>query len=529
MESGAGRTNRMATIAEQLKSPTMGAVAKHDVVREHLRGSSLLLVGRCVSVGLTFLAQVIVVRYLTTREYGAWAYGLSLVAFFQGFVSLGLDRSVTRFLPIYEEKQEYDKLFGTVLLVISSVLLTAGVIVAGFWLFPQDVARLLKDQHESVNLLLILIFLVPFEGLDKLMIGLFACFSKPRTIFFRRYVLAPGLRLAVVLLLVFQKSQVTFLAYGYLVASAVGIGIYSVVLFQQVRKKGLLQNFNWSSLKVPAREIFAFTLPLLSLDLVTIVMRSSDALMLGYFCDLRQVAYFRVVLPAAALNQIVMQSFTLLYTPTAARMFARDDHSGINKLYWKTAIWMAVLSFPIFAMTFSMARPLTLFLYGARYEQSGMILALLSFGYYVNVALGFNGLTLQVLGKIRYIVIINVIAAVTNVAVNLMLIPRYGALGAAIGTAATLVVHNILKQTGLRLASGISLFEKKYFWFYALLTLSAGCMFLAQFFSGKRIEIAVTLACVVTVLVLALSRKSLKIEETFPEALRFPLVKRFLA
>jgi O-antigen/teichoic acid export membrane protein len=519
----------MATIAEQLKSTRVGAIGKPDVVREHLRGSSLLLVGRCLSVGLSFLAQVIVVRYLTTTEYGAWAYGLSMVAFCQGFVSLGLDRSITRFLPIFEEKQEYDKLFGTVLLVIGSVVLTAGVIVAGFWLFPQDVARLIKDQHQSLNLLMILIFLVPFEALDKLMIGLFACFSKPSTIFFRRYVLAPGLRLLVVLLLVLRKSQVTFLAYGYLAASAIGIVIYSGVLVQQMRQQGLFRHFSWSRLKVPTREIFAFTLPLLSLDLVTVLMHSSDALMLGYFCDLRQVAYFRVVLPAAALNQIVIQSFTLLYMPTASRMFARDDHSGINRLYWKTAIWMAALSFPIFAMTFSMARPLTLFLYGARYEQSGMILALLSFGYYVNVALGFNGLTLQVLGKVRYIVIINLIAAVTNVAVNLILIPRYGALGAAIGTAATLVVHNILKQTGLRLASGISLFEKKYFWFYALITASAGCLFLVQFFSGSRIEVALTLACAVTVLVLAVSRKSLKIGETFPEALRFPLVKKFLA
>ena len=106
----------------------------------------------------------------------------------------------------------------------------------------------------------------------------------------------------------------------------------------------------------------------------------------------------------------------LPFTPLAARMFARHDREGINQLYWQTAIWIAVLSFPLFALTFSLADPLTVTLFGERYEGSAVYLSLLALGYYFNAALGFNGLTLKVYGRLRYIVTINILAALSSAA-----------------------------------------------------------------------------------------------------------------
>ena len=502
---------------------------KKDTTRKQIRGSSLLLVGRLISVGINFFAQVLIVRFLSTTDFGAWAYGLAIVAFCQSFAIFGLDRAITRFVPIFHEKQEYHKLFGTIILVAGSVLLFGMLIVAGFYTAPEQLAGLMKDGQAPVSLLLIMILLVPVEAIDALLSGLFASFTDPRAIFFRKHVLGPSLKLGAVALMIFWKSSITFLAYGYLAAYLIGVGIYVVVFLRLLRKQGLFQHFSFDTIQFPVKEIFAFTIPLLSSDLVTVLMHSSDTLLLGYFHDTTQVALFRVVLPAAHMNNIVMAAFGMLFTPLAARLFAKNDYVGINDLYWRSATWMGVLSFPIFALTFSLARPLTVFLYGARYEQSWVILSLLSFGYYFSVALGNNGLTLKVLGKLRYVVIINVLAAVINVLVNLLLIPRYGALGAGIGTAGTLVVHNILKQAGLKLASGISLFEWRYLLFYVIIAASALLLFLSQFFIGDNIYLAGALAAFVTLAVFWMTRKKLRVKETFPELLKISWVRRFFA
>ena len=210
-----------------------------------------------------------------------------------------------------------------------------------------------------------------------------------------------------VLLLIAGHSGVEFLAIGYVVAGAFGIALYAVILWQVLGRRGLIDRFRHAKMRIPAREILVFTIPLLTTDLVYVFLNTSDAILLEHFTGLEAVGAWRVVQPAAGLNTLVISSFTLLFTPIAARLYARKDFDGVKDLYWRTAIWMAVMSFPLFALTFSLAHGLTLLLYGPRYEDSATYLALLSFGYYFNTALGFNGLTLRIFGVIRYIVVIN--------------------------------------------------------------------------------------------------------------------------
>jgi O-antigen/teichoic acid export membrane protein len=496
---------------------------KNDAARKQIRGSSLLLAGKFISVGLKLASQVLVVRYLSQSDFGAFGYAMAIVGFFHGFSSFGLKRAITRFVPIYHENDQYAEVFGTILLTLGTILITGLVFISAVYISPETISRLIGGEDQPVRLLLILIFFIPVEAIDVMLIGLFASFASPRVIFTRKYLFGPIIRLLVVMLLILMESDVVFLAYGYLSAGVIGIIIYSWVLIRLLRKQGIFQKFDLKRINIPAKEIFAFTIPLLTSDLVLTLMHSSGTFILGYFHGTTDVAQYRVILHAAHFNKIVMTTFAVLYTPSAARLFARNDYEGINHLYWQTAIWLGVLSFPIFMMTFCMAKPLTLLLYGARYETSWLYLQLMSFGYYFNVVLGFNGLTLKVLGKVRYVVIINTVAVCVNILLNLLLIPRYGALGTAIAAAASMVLHNILKQAGLRLASGISVFDRHYSSFYLVITVCALGMFLFQLAITNRIAVLLPIGALVSLLVIRLCHKKLNVQETFPELLRLPM------
>jgi O-antigen/teichoic acid export membrane protein len=513
----------------QTATLSAGQKPKEDIAHTHIRESSLLLSGRLLATGANFAAQVLIVRYLSTSDYGAWAYALSIVTFLRTLAPLGLDRAMSRFIPIYHEKHEYNKVFGTMLLVVGTILVVGTVFVAGFYGFPGEFARLVRDQQQPLNLLFILILLVPLESLDAMMVDLFASFGNPGAIFFRRYVLAPSLRLGVIVFLILSKSGAEVLAYGYVAASFLGVFLYGWVLFWMLRRNGLLGKFRLKQLHVPAREVLSFTIPLLTSDLVTVTMNTSAVLLLGYFHNLPAVALFRVALPLALLNRLVMNVFSTLYKPTAARLFARNDHKGINRLYWNSAAWIAALSFPILAVTFSLAKPLVFYLYGVNYAPSAAILSLLSLGYYFDAALGNNGLTLRVLGKVRYMVTINCVVCLVSVGLHLLFIPRYGALGAAISTSVAVVFYNILKQAGLRLVAGISLFDRQYAPFYLALLVAASGLLLVGFFTPPNIFIAAASAVSVSLLVLALCRKKLRVAETFPELVRLPLMRLIFA
>ncbi len=500
--------------------------AKHTAARRQIRGSSLLLVGRLLSMGVNFAVQVLTVNYLAKTDYGAFAYALSIVALGETIAIFGLDRAITRFVPIYHERRDYSRLFGTILMVVGAVVSLGLAMLLFVYGLQGSLAQALIDDRQAIALLLILIALAPVQALDTLLVGMFAVFASPRSIFFRKYVLAPGLKLAVVLLLILGHSDVYFLAGGYLASGILGVAIYTAVLLRVLREQGLFQHFNLATIKIPAREVLIFTIPLLTSDLVYTMMNTIDTMLLGHFHDTLGVAAFRAVQPMAKLNQLVLSSFALLFTPVAARLFARNEREGINNLYWQTAIWIAVISFPIFALSFSLAQPLTLTLYGQRYADSAAILALLSFGYYFNAALGQNGLTLKVFGKVRYVVVVNLLAVVVNLVVNLLLIPRYGALGAAIGTSSTLVAHNIFKQAGLRFGTGINLFEWRYLKVYLIIGLSALGLLLVQAVLSPSVYVSFGLAALASLAVFRLNRRLLNIGQTFPELLRFTLVRR---
>ena len=491
----------------------------------HVRGSSLLLLGRIIAMATNFVVQVLIVRYLSPTEFGAWAYALSLVTFGETLVTLGMDRAVGRFLPIYQERQEWPKLFGTIALVGGTILSLGLVLIVLVVGLAGTFGTFLVDDDLALSLIVILVVMAPLQAADTMFANILAVFASPRAIFVRRFVLSPVLRLAVVILLVLGQFGVPFLAAGYVVTGAIGVAIYAYLLVRVLGQQDVLRHLDVRRLQLPVREILVYTVPLLSTDLVYLLMNTTDALLLQAFHGFEEVAAWRVVQPLGGLNQLVLSSFTLLFVPAAARLFVRGANKEMRGLYWQTAIWMAVSTFPIFIVTFALAEPVIVALYEPRYASAAILLSLLAVGRYVDVALGFNGLTLRVFGNMRAIVAVNLFAAAVNLGLNLVLIPRLGALGAAIGTATTLVLYNIAKQVAMARVTALPAFEPSYLRVYVVIVLASVAGFAIQAILRPPLLVGLLVAAGLSLVVLVVSRHQLQMTETFPELMRLPFAR----
>ena len=155
-----------------------------------------------------------------------------------------------------------------------------------------------------------------------------------------------------------------------------------------------------------------------------------------------------------------------------------------------------------------------------------VILALLSLGYYVNAAFGQNALALKVFGKLRYVVSINLIAALISLGLSLWLIPRYGALGAAVSTCGTLVVHNLLKQAGLSRGTGVRPIERRYLGVYTAIIVAALSLLALQIIVAPPLPASLAFALVASGAVVAVSQRTLRLEDTFPELVRIVGIRR---
>jgi O-antigen/teichoic acid export membrane protein len=146
-------------------------------------------------------------------------------------------------------------------------------------------------------------------------------------------------------------------------------------------------------------------------------------------------------------------------------------------------------------------------------------MALLALGYYSMPHLDTTD-TLRIYGRLRYTVVIDFVSVLINLGLSLLLIPRFGALGAAVATSGTLIVYNILNHIGLKFATPINLLQWRSLRVYASAILGTLVLTILQTWLSLPIYLGVILAGLISLFVLLFNRDVLKIEQTFPELLR---------
>jgi O-antigen/teichoic acid export membrane protein len=494
--------------------------------RTQVRGSALLVGGRIFTMVLTTATQVVVVRALTKADFGAFAYALAIATAGQTLLSLGQGRLLSRFMAKYEEQRDYDRMFGAMVLAVGTIAVTSILLLGLMFLIP---GQLIPTQDpDTVQVVLILVFLAPIQALDQVFVSLFAVFSAPGAIFFRKYLFTPGLRLVVVVLLAATGSSVTFLAIGYVLTGVIGLVVSMAVFLSVLRERGLLSKLHPSRIRVPYRDVFSFSMPLITGEVLLMSFTVGGVLILGHYQSASEVAIYRAVFNPSRLNTAVLGAFVPLFLPLAARLFERDDVAGLRRAYWHTGAFVAVLTFPIFALTGPLAPSLVGLLFGERYAASGPVLALLSVGYYFSTVLGFNAYTLQVCGRIRFLVGVNIGVAALNVGLCFALVEPLGALGIAVANLIALVVQNLLQQWALRGALGTAFVDRGCAWCYLVIAACAAALWALQELVDPNFVVAFLAASVASLVVLLASRRAIELADTFPELRRLPLVGRLL-
>ena len=504
-------------------SPHRETPARNERDR-HVRGSSLLLAGRMLSKVINFGIQIGIVRLLTKDDYGAFAYGLALALAGELVVKFGLGRGANRYVPYYAERGEHAKVMGTLALAGSVILVLGTLCFAILW-WGSGQGWSGFPTGNSVRVVLILSILAPIQALDTICIQTLACYSRPRAIFFRKHVLGPGLRAAAVLGVFLAGGDSEALALAYLAGGVAGVLVSLALTRKELRAHGVLP-LPLRRWEIPWRPLFRFSIPLLSSDLVFIALTGVTTVLLMMTDGEAGVASMRAVVPAAALNTLVAQSFGLLFMPTVMRARAQGDLQGLRAHHWQSAAWVAVLTFPIFALTFGIAPDLVPGLLGSDYADSASLLALLAMGHYISVCMGFTSEMLQALRRTRAIVVIDFVTIGVGVGLAYLLCPERGALGAAIAVTTARLVGAVGRQMVLLRTEEIGTIPRSQFHIWLKVSLASAFIALFGWIWQPPIVAQLGVLALVSLLLLRSTAHTLDIARSFPELLRIPFFAR---
>lgn len=196
-----------------------------------------------------------------------------------------------------------------------------------------------------------------------------------------------------------------------------------------------------------------------SLILSVIVWERSEFFLLKYLCtDIRQIAFYSV---AFSLADRLMVGASVFGSATGATIFAQygRDKSKLPGIASSTFRYLALSSIPLHFISAALAGPALLLLYGGQYVGATGVVTLAPLLCLPKAFIGPVQSLLQSTERQTYVIYATVLAGIVDIGIASLLIPRYGAVGACIGSGAAQVV-----AVGAMWAAGIYLFKVRLPW-----------------------------------------------------------------
>ncbi|XSG86305.1 MAG: flippase [Methylohalobius sp. ZOD2] len=401
---------------------------------------------------LGFALTVVLARLLGPSEYGIYAWVMALVALLSVPVQLGLPTLLIREVARAQQQRDWGCLRGilrwSVLLASAMALLVGVAFLAGMEMFSSS----LEGRGRALLWGIPLLPLLAWNGLaTSALIGL------------RRVVLGqlPDNVLHPTALIGFMTAAWLFWpAFDWDAVSLMSLTVLSSVLTLSIAS-GLLR---WklppeSTTAVPVYRGRLWLTSLGPLALATglyLVNSRTDMVMLGFFTTDDQVGIYRVATQMAIVVVFVLQVVNRVVAPHLARLHAAGDIDRLQRLVTRSAQITLLGAIPVASVFIAFGSVLLERIFGAAFVAGHEALIILVVAQLVNAGMGSVGLLLNMTGHERDTAKGVAVSTFLNVPLNFLLIPSFGITGAALATAISLVVWNIILWYAVRKRLGLN-------------------------------------------------------------------------
>ena len=168
---------------------------------------------------------------------------------------------------------------------------------------------------------------------------------------------------------------------------------------------------------------------------VGILNSQVDILMLGYFVEAEEIGLYRVAILGSALVGFGLQAANVVLPTLFSRLQALGDQVQLQRLVTLSARLILLSALPIAAVLWLVGDWLATLVFGKEFAESYAPMAVLAVGELVGASMGSMGFLLYMSGEEKPALRILAITAGVNVVLNVLLIPAFGMVGAAIATA----------------------------------------------------------------------------------------------
>lgn len=419
----------MIDIIDQLRQRISGLLGGHAF------GVAVAFASKVSGAGFAFLFSVLLARLLGTAGTGIYFLALTIVSIGATVARLGLDNAVLRFASISHDQGDRATLAALYRQSFGLIIVAGGIVALIIW-FAVPYLPLGGSQLQVV-LPVMLVALIP-SSLILLQGGFFKSIGLPGTALFVQTAMLP-MFLLIGGGIFWWRGDVSVHDIALLYAIAAILSISLAAFIWRYYNPGLWQEPGLFDTRLLLRT----SLPLLLVASMNLVMGWTDILVLGVWTDPATVGIYGVATRIAALTSFILVAVNSVTAPRFAALYAKGEHHALEQIARRSAAGMLLAASPVIVVLLLFPEWL-LQLFGADFVEGTLLLRILALGQLVNVAMGSVGYLLMMTGHERLLRNNIMFSALLNLVGNLVLVPGFGGMGAAVSTAFSIALMNII-------------------------------------------------------------------------------------
>lgn len=385
-----------------------------------------LIGGKVIQMILSLVVGIFTARYLGPSNYGLVNYGTTYVSFFMSFCTLGINSVIIK--DFFDHPEEQGKSIGTTLVLriissFASALMIVGIVG-------------ILDHNEPLTIVVVALCSI------SLLFHVFDTFNYYFQSKYRSKITAIATLIAYAstsvykVILLITGASVAWFAF----ASSVDYIVLGILLYIfYVTNKGPRLSFSWEKGKALLKQSCHYILS----GMMVAIYGQTDKLMLKQMLDTTAVGYYSTATAICAMWTFVLQAIIDSIYPTILKLKGQDEYlyERKNKQLYAITFYISIFVSVLFLLLGDFAIRI---LYGDAYAPAGLPLKIVTWYTafsYLGVA---RNAWIVCEEKQKYLKYLYIVAAIMNVILNFIMIPFWGAAGAASASLITQIFSSIV-------------------------------------------------------------------------------------
>jgi O-antigen/teichoic acid export membrane protein len=413
--------------------------------------TSQTFVLRLIGMGLLYGNQVLMARLMGVSGYGDYTVIMTWINFLVAFCMFGFDHGAQRFFSLLFVNQQWAKVRGFLRFSFRIIVAVSVLCMVAWFIFlwnkqssPHAYDRYPRTYSEAF---LWSMFIIPLLAIVYQASAIYRSLHRIKLSLVSVYIMLP-IGISIASLLYFKLNGGSMRVDAAVLMNLLCTFLVAWFMIRRL-KLDLRPKYGTAEPVYESKFWMTAGLTYLAMNVLTLVIKQADILFVSHYFGHGEAGIYSAAVKISALIPFGLTIVDFVFTPRISAVFAKNDRKLLQQYISHAARIVMIITIPL-SLVLIVSGKYLLMIFGDDFQTSYLPLIILISGQLINAFTGMVGPLMTMTGNQRIFLGVYVIASVIDLGLNVLLVPRMGATGAAIASAVSISILNLIMYVIVR-------------------------------------------------------------------------------